>query len=305
MDSSLISYGPCQTPTLGFCVDRHDKIHSFKPEPYWVLNVVVRSPKNETQISLEWDRGREFNQSAAKQYLNLVKSQKYAKIVSISKKDQAKVRPIALNTVELMKVSSAGLGIGPHTAMQIAERLYTQGYISYPRTETTQYSSNFDLIGTLKIQSASSEWGKAVDELLQRGISKPRSGHDAGDHPPITPMKIANQNDFPDNRDAWRIYEYIARHFIATLSGDMKYEQTIISFSIGSEKFSKTASNLIDPGYTKFMTWQGLASDQKFSADSKVGDEFMIVDAKLVEKQTKPPDYLTESGKLTIIFQCF
>jgi DNA topoisomerase III len=36
-------------------------------------------------------------------------------------------------------------GISPHHAMQVAERLYTSGFISYPRTETTQYADNADL----------------------------------------------------------------------------------------------------------------------------------------------------------------
>ena len=64
---------------------------------------------------------------------------------SVVSKEKTKARPQALNTVELMRVASSGLNMSPHYAMQIAERLYTQGYISYPRTETTQYPENFDL----------------------------------------------------------------------------------------------------------------------------------------------------------------
>lgn len=67
-------------------------------------------------------------------------------VESVSSKEQVKQRPLALNTVELMRAASSGLGLGPHNAMQIAEKLYTQGYISYPRTETTSYPTNFDLM---------------------------------------------------------------------------------------------------------------------------------------------------------------
>lgn len=67
-------------------------------------------------------------------------------VESVSSKEQTKPRPQALNTVELMRAASSGLGLGPHNAMQIAEKLYTQGYVSYPRTETTSYPSNFDLM---------------------------------------------------------------------------------------------------------------------------------------------------------------
>ncbi|XP_075221329.1 uncharacterized protein LOC142324289 isoform X1 [Lycorma delicatula] len=77
------------------------------------------------------------------------------RVSSVVLKEKTKSRPIALNTVQLMRVASSGLGLGPHHAMQVAEKLYTQGYISYPRTETTHYPDSFDLI---IIMGANGSW---------------------------------------------------------------------------------------------------------------------------------------------------
>ena len=87
------------------------------------------------------------------------------------------------------------MGISPIHAMQIAERLYTQGYISYPRTETSQYPSNFDLRQVLSQQTKSSAWGALAKSLLDGAMEHPRKGTDQGDHPPITPTAYATQEE--------------------------------------------------------------------------------------------------------------
>ncbi|KAI8513789.1 DNA topoisomerase 3-beta-1, partial [Branchiostoma belcheri] len=297
LDSSLISFGPCQTPTLGFCVDRHDQIQSFKPETYWVIQLQV-SGKNNSPIWLDWDRVRLFDREVAQTFLNIVKAAKEARVVSVTKKEKAKQRPIALNTVELLRVASSSLGMAPQHTMQVAERLYTQGYISYPRTETTHYPENFDLKGTLKQQTGNSSWGPIVRELLDKGIQKPRKGADAGDHPPITPMKSATESEL--GGEGWRLYEYITSHFIATLSKDCKYLQTTVRFDAAGESFSVTGKTLIDAGYTAVMHWQAISAEESVPHFEK-GDTCTVNEVKLAEKQTSPPDYLTEAELISLM----
>lgn len=74
LDSSLISYGPCQTPTLGFCVQRHDEIQMFKPESFWYIQAKVGSP----EITLEWSRIRLFEKDIVTMFLNKIKDAKDA-----------------------------------------------------------------------------------------------------------------------------------------------------------------------------------------------------------------------------------
>ncbi len=70
LDASVVSYGPCQTPTLNFCVERHQKIASFQPEPFWVVRPHVS--KGGQSITLEWGRGRLFDMDIAQMFKKVV-----------------------------------------------------------------------------------------------------------------------------------------------------------------------------------------------------------------------------------------
>lgn len=294
---TAISYGPCQIPTLGFCVKRHDEIKLFKPKPYWVLQVQIEGLNGKT-IKIDWDQIRVFDKQLAQTTFNNVKLHNSAIIISVNKKQKLKQCPPALNTVELMRVASSALDMAPHHTMMVADKLYTQGYISYPRTETTTYPENFDLLGTLRQQVVSKDWGNVVSALLESGIQKPREGHDAGDHPPITPLKFASEVDV--GSEAWKLYEYITKHFIATLSPDCQFLQTTITFSIGTEKFTLVGKEVTDPGYTELMTRQAIPTEETLPP-FEINDSCPLRDIKLLERTTKPPNYLTESEVITLM----
>uniref|UniRef100_A0A9L0RYI9 DNA topoisomerase n=1 Tax=Equus caballus TaxID=9796 RepID=A0A9L0RYI9_HORSE len=153
-------------------------------------------------------------------FLNMTKLEKEAQVEATSRKEKAKQRPLALNTVEMLRVASSSLGMGPQHAMQTAERLYTQGYISYPRTETTHYPENFDLKGPLRQQANHPAWADTVKRLLAEGINRPRKGHDAGDHPPITPMRSATEAELgTDASIPVHINNICQRNYVVVESG--------------------------------------------------------------------------------------
>jgi DNA topoisomerase-3 len=60
-EKKTISYGPCQTPTLGFCVDQAEKIKKFIPEPYWRIQLQVEAKTGDI-ATLKWLRGKIYDQ---------------------------------------------------------------------------------------------------------------------------------------------------------------------------------------------------------------------------------------------------
>lgn len=126
LDSTTISFGPCQTPTLALCVRRHDDILSFVPKPFWTL--VAKADVGRSFLL----RGKRFDDKAkAEKCLAALKGMKDVKVESVSPKQKSLPPPPALDTVKLLQLGSSLLHMSPQEAMRSAESLYINGYISW------------------------------------------------------------------------------------------------------------------------------------------------------------------------------
>ena len=108
LDTNLVSYGPCQTPTLWFCVRRSDEINSFQPESYYTIDVAIL--KAGRDLDLQWDRGQVFDMPIASMFMNLIQDNARAVVTEISQKEDRMARPQALNTVAMLKMASTRHG---------------------------------------------------------------------------------------------------------------------------------------------------------------------------------------------------
>ena len=311
MDSSVISYGPCQTPTLGFVVDRQDEINAFQPEPFWRLSVAVDPGPGSSALALDWGRGRLFDQGAAEVFLRLVGEDGELACTAVSERETKLKRPAPLNTVQLLKLASSRLGIGPHAAMRAAESLYLGGCLSYPRTESTAYPRSFDVRRALAEHAGDAALGGYVGELLRAGHTPPRSGVDCGDHPPITPVApLAAGGGF--TQDACRIFDLVLRHFVASVSPDARFLVRRLAFrgARSLEEFSASGKIEIEPGFLRVYRRDGTGGgggggDDDEAADvaegelpasiTEPGHSYRVVSLRVSEGVTTAPGHLTEA----------
>jgi len=206
----ILSYGPCQFPTLGFVVERWDRIRRFRPEPFWSMRAELQ--RSGQTLRFAWRRGRLFDQLAVLVLYELCveASPGGARVVRVLEEPKTRWRPLPLNTVELGKLSASKLRIAPARCMHVAEALYQRGLISYPRTETDSFTDTIDVRGLVRLQVASGAWGDHARSLVDGGrFTQPRAGsHNDHAHPPIHPVRCVQQGEL--NQEEWRVYELVA-----------------------------------------------------------------------------------------------
>jgi DNA topoisomerase III len=303
----LVSYGPCQFPTLGFVVDRHLKIEAFKPETFWGINCSYecndpdeRSGKLTCHFS--WNRGHIYDRYVCTVlYDSCLENGGNAIVMSVDAKPTTRYRPAPMNTIELQRKSSIFLRIGSDQTMAIAEALYQRGILSYPRTETDFFKEGFDLETIINEQRTHSQWGEYAAGLLDQNkfLWPKNGGHDDQAHPPIHPTKCVNPNDFQSD-DERKLYDLVSRHFLACCSHDGKGNQTTIVIripDIHGELFTATGLMVLERNWLDVYTYEKWIGNKvpKF----EVGDEFTPKSLVMTSGVTAPPLPISESDLIS------
>ena len=237
LKNQIISYGPCQFPTLGFVVERHLKIASFVPTDFWYINCEYECDDAESRngkmlCKFSWDRGRLYDRlSCTILFETCVECDGLATVTRCTSNPKSKSRPCPLNTIELQKRASQWLRMASERTMQIAEELYNRGILSYPRTETDFFKEGFDFKPLIQEQCNHSLWGPFAVALDQGMFAWPgNGGHDDQAHPPIHPLKCVELDQL-QNDDEKKIYELVTRHFLACCGRDAQVSIVTILFS--------------------------------------------------------------------------
>ena len=284
--SNILSVGRVQTPTLAMIVDREREIEAFSPETYWQLSLVTEKDGElvEARHTTQRFSDRELAEAA--------RDRTKEPLVVTDLKEGSKIdrAPPPFDTTTFI-VAAARLGFSAANAMRVAEDLYMNGYISYPRTDNTVYPATLDLNGILAALRPT-EFDADIDYVVKNRRTVPTRGKKSStDHPPIHPTSAATRASLSEER--WKIYELVVRRFLATLSPDARWKTMKVAFDAGREPYAATGGQLIEPGWRQVYPYS--AATEYILPAMHVGERLPIREVNLEEKETLPPPRYSQS----------
>ncbi|HEX2183132.1 MAG TPA: DNA topoisomerase I, partial [Rubrobacteraceae bacterium] len=291
--SAFLSVGRVQSPTLVLIAERERERRAFVPEPYWELNATLKNGGDPFAVRHAHGRFKE-EAEARKAHQNLAD---IATVTEVRQKSATRPPPPPFNTTGFL-TAAASLGISPSRASRIAEDLYTDGYISYPRTDNTVYPRSLDLREVLGYLQRVEGAGTYAEKLLASGkLSPTRGKRETTDHPPIYPTGYASRKALRD--DQWKIYQLVVRRFLATLSGPAKTLRTTLRFESGGEPLTTSGTVVTEEGWLGVYHYARRADEELPHLEE--GDEVRVVEAEVLGKETQPPSRYGQGRLITVM----
>jgi DNA topoisomerase-1 len=288
--SNFLSVGRVQSPTLALIVERELERRAHVAEPYWELFARFSHPDGAFEAHHATDKF--WKKAEAEAALAGTKSPGVVK--EVSSRRNTRKPPTPLNTTAFTTDVSSRLGITPAAAMRIAEDLYMDGFISYPRTDNTVYPRSLNTRELVQSLVRIPEFDAAAGLLDKPQLTATRGKKETTDHPPIYPTQAVYPGALEGPKR--RVYELVVRRFLATFSEPMITESTRADIEAGSEMYFVRGSVVVDPGFAAIYTY-ARSSDEEIP---KVEEgQSLDIDGEpwLVDKETQPPSRISQ-GKL-------
>lgn len=274
----ILSIGRVQGPALKIIVDKEREIMNFKPEPYWQVVALVE--------------GHEFvhpNDIFDKKELDKFNGLKSG--IANTKKTNEIIPPTPpFDLTTLQREAYRVFKFSPSQTLALAQRLYLNGFISYPRTSSQK------IPGSIQPKSILKTLGGKYPEVREATRARPVEGKkDDPAHPSIYPTGEFGKM----NEDEQKLYDLIARRFISVFSKDAVVENTKVSIIADSPdklEFRASGLRIIERGWTKVYP-------TVFEENSvpELNGKVNIDEIKILDKETQPPKRYTPTSLITLL----
>ncbi|MEM3405396.1 MAG: DNA topoisomerase I [Candidatus Pacearchaeota archaeon] len=273
----IMSIGRVQGPALNLIVEREKEIRNFNPTPYWQVYLVINEDKEKIELKLNKNITKESE-------LTLFKHLK-GKIVKVKTEvKEQKLKPLPpFDLTSLQLEAYKFYGINPNVTLQIAQNLYLNGFISYPRTSSQKIPPS------IKPKKIIEKLSSIYKETILCNREKPIEGKKSDPaHPSIYPTGEIPQNLSSEER---KIYDLIVRRFLSCFASDALIENKIITAIIDNSKFLKKGVEIKEKGWLNI--YKSRISEKEIPT---INGEYKIIDSRIEEKMTNPPNRYTPAS---------
>ncbi len=293
----VVSTGRVQGPTLAILTNREIEIRNFKPVPYWQIE--LHALVDGKIIVALHEADKIWDKEKAKEIFDACKG-KDAKVEDIERKEYELRQPPPFDTTSLQTEAYRVFGFSPIQTLAVAESLYTQGFISYPRTGSQKLPPKIGYKNILESLSKLKNFVKDVSLILKKKELKPREGMKTDPaHPAIFPTSQTPNFEKLSSQEK-KLYELVVRRFLSTFSDPAKREAMKVVLDVNGHNFIATGHRTIDSGwieiYEKFIKFK-----EQPLPDLQKGQILKVKDLKLLDKETQPPPRYSQASILKIM----
>ncbi len=290
---ATLSTGRVQGPTLRFLVAREKSIHSFVPAPYWSIRATFDIEGAAYEVDYE---KKTFEKKVDADAVVKACRGKSGKIKKIEKRSTQQKPPIPFDLGALQTEAYGLFGYTPRRTSSIAERLYLEALISYPRTSSQKLPSVIGYQTILKGLSRERTYKRLASELLQKEELKPKEGKKEDPaHPAVYPTGNLPERALDESER--RIWDLVVRRFMAVFGEPAVKESMRVAIDVEGHHFYLRGRRILKEGWMKFYK-PYIRTEEVMLPSLKEGETVLLKEILREDKYTKPPPRYNPSSLL-------